>query len=86
MIANENSADRTAWANGYLAARSYPLQRALEEHARLTLLVSAHEATVLMLREAGDGKAARAAQARLNGMRSKLGYASSAVRQAGGHV
>ena len=46
--------------------------------------LTTHEAVVEMHRDAGDTRAVRAAQARVNGLRTAVGKAAFGVRCAGG--
>jgi hypothetical protein len=60
------------------------LQIATERLAKARIVLAAHEAEVQMLRESGETMKVRAAQARVNGLRTAVGKAAFAVRQAGG--
>ena len=60
------------------------LTLALRDLANAKLTLAAHRAVVEMHRDAGDGKAVRAAQARVNGFRAAVGKAAYRVRLAEG--
>lgn len=86
MIHTADEIARIRAANAHFAATSPVLARALDRWEIARNVAAAHAAGVLMLRESGaDGRAIRAAQARLNGKRTLAGKAANRVLQAGGY-
>jgi hypothetical protein len=70
--------------NGRLAKNNVALQIALDRLTQAKVILAANEASLAMVRDMGDTKAIRSVQARVNGLRTKVGRAAFSVRQAGG--